>query len=63
MKKPNYTHEELIEAYLAWVNAKPPRTEQWHHYCDVRDGLPLGKSEEIFEYRLYRKEEERRVYQ
>jgi hypothetical protein len=41
-----YSHNELLEAYLAWVNIPQEMTDlrlsAWDAYVDVRDGLPRG---------------------
>lgn len=51
----NYTPEQILEAYLNWVNCDrnyfikdeqfiQARERLWHDYCDKRDSLPLGSS-------------------
>lgn len=53
LQKVEYSREELQQAYLKWATGTPEwRSEEWDHYCDVRDGLPLGttKSHKIDRY-------------
>jgi hypothetical protein len=46
----SYTANELMEAYLAWVNVPHELTDlrisAWDAYVDVRDGLPRGTTAE-----------------
>lgn len=38
-----YTYEELIEAWLKYVDAPfNKRFETWCAYCDIRDNQPIG---------------------
>jgi hypothetical protein len=40
-----YTHEQIVAFYQAWVRAQPltkERTDAWNKYCDARDGLRAG---------------------
>jgi hypothetical protein len=45
-----YSANELMEAYLAWVNVPHELTDlrltAWDRYVDVRDGLPRGTTAE-----------------
>lgn len=41
-----YTSEEFLEAYYAWSRGVPcSRDAAWNKYCDIRDNVPLGTTE------------------
>lgn len=45
-----YSYKQFLDAYNAWQRKMPEqRSEEWFHYCDIRDGLPLGKSKKKYE--------------
>lgn len=50
-----YTRKELQDAFNAWIrepvhtdehHLNKMRTLKWYTYCDIRDGLPIGSSQQ-----------------
>lgn len=49
LERVEYTHTDLVRAYLNWVNLSPyqDRNHAWNIYCDVRDGMPVGTNSRL----------------